>query len=82
VTDPVNNIISRLRMVGRDPKTLIDLARREGLDKHLSADMVADIAVPERLPESHPDYLTDRDPWSVVWDEADDYLQDKGQIGA
>lgn len=73
----MTDIISRLREVGRDPKTLIDLARREGLDGHLDADMVADIAVPDRLPEDHPDYLTDRDPWSVAWDVADDYLHEE-----
>jgi hypothetical protein len=68
-------IIDRLRGEGRDPKKLIELARREGLDQRLDATMIADIAVPEgALPEGHPDHLTDRDAWSVAWDEADKLL--------
>lgn len=53
----ITDIIERLRTEGR-----------EDIDAHI----VADIAVPGgALPDEHPDHLTDRDPWSRAWDEAD-----------
>ena len=57
------------------PTRIIELAHERGINP--TADMVADALIPDRLPEDHPDYLTERDPWSVAWDEADDLLHPK-----
>lgn len=67
--------IAETRRLQAQAGHIIDVARKAGRAQNLSADMVADIAVPGgALPEDHPAHLTDDDPWSVVWDEADTIL--------